>query len=94
MSLTRYFRVGQSCYNRMVQLMCLVLLTVGLLTDYRPHHPVTRLVMLATFLPGCQRDLKVLIKMLPELLFSFQYFEGRDHREVIRRRRERIISHF
>jgi hypothetical protein len=40
---------------------------VGLLADYRPHHPVTRLVLLATFLPGCQRDLKVLINMLPEI---------------------------
>jgi hypothetical protein len=67
MSLTRYLRVGQSRVNRMVQVTALILLIVGLLADYRPHHPVTRLVLLATFIPGCQRDLKVLIKMLPEI---------------------------
>jgi hypothetical protein len=65
MSLTRYFRAGG--VNRTVQCVSLLLLTVGLLADYRPHHPVTRLILLATFLPGCQRDLKVLIKMLPEI---------------------------
>jgi hypothetical protein len=67
MSLTRYFRAGHSGVNRTVQFVSLILLTVGLLADYRPHHPVTRLVLLATFLPGCQRDLKVLINMLPEI---------------------------
>jgi hypothetical protein len=65
MSLTRYLRVGQSRVNRVVQVTALIMLIVGLLTDYRPHHPVARLVLLATFLPGCQRDLKVLINMLP-----------------------------
>jgi hypothetical protein len=67
MSLTRYFRAGHCGVNRMVQFVSLILLAVGLLADYRPHHPVTRLVLLATFLPGCQRDLQVLLKMLPEI---------------------------
>jgi hypothetical protein len=68
MSLSRYFRAGQTRVNRLVQCASLLLLTVGLLADYRPHHPVARLVLLATFLPGCQRDLQVLLKMVPEIL--------------------------
>jgi hypothetical protein len=67
MSLKRYFRAGHSGVNRTVQFVSLILLTVGLLADYRPHHPVTRLVLLATILPGCRRDLQILIHMLPEI---------------------------
>jgi hypothetical protein len=67
MSLTRYFLSGRNGINRRVQFVSLILLTMGLLADYRPHHPVTRLVLLATILPGCQRDLKVLIHMMPEI---------------------------
>lgn len=67
LSITRYLRAGTSRVTRIVQLLCLGVLVAGMIIDYKPHHPFSRLFLLATFLPGSQRDMKVLMNMLPEI---------------------------
>ena len=58
--------------NRISQILCIVVLFIGVYLEHRTHdetftklHPYIRLILLYTFLGGTQRDIQVLIGMLP-----------------------------
>ena len=71
MSLPRYLRPGAPQRDRIIQLICLTLLCVGLVLDskytetYTQFHPFYRIFLLTSFLGGSQREIRVLVKMLP-----------------------------
>jgi hypothetical protein len=68
MSWTIYTRrVGYSHINRYLQLVCIIFMSLGLLCDYPNFNPFFRLVLLATFLTGVQRDVILLAQMLPQI---------------------------
>lgn len=62
-----YLRGGTAQVNRLVQLACLAFLIAGLATGFTIYHPYARLLILITMLPSAQRDLRVLVNMLPEI---------------------------
>ena len=68
MSLTRYLRPGISQMNRVVQLVCLVALTGGLLVGHTIHHAYARMgILLSMNQLGEQRDLRVLFRLVPKV---------------------------
>jgi hypothetical protein len=68
LSIARYLRPGSSRWPRITQLICMVFLVGGLIANYKPHHPLIRLILLASVLPATQRDLHVLVNMIPKVL--------------------------
>jgi two pore calcium channel protein len=67
-SLKRYLRPGTAQISRVVQLLCVIFLVIGLLTGVTMHHPYVRLAILLSLSPAAQRDIGVLVKMLPEVM--------------------------
>lgn len=66
MEFSCYFRAGTARVLRIIQTSSYFLLLIGMIT-HRLYQPYVRGILLATYLPTVQRDVKVLIQMLPEV---------------------------
>jgi hypothetical protein len=83
-SLTIYLRrsAGSTIqWNRICQIVCIVALVAGVCLEHRTHdeqftklHPYIRLILLYTFLGGIQRDIQVLLGMLPVSFYFVSQF--------------------
>lgn len=62
-----YFRPGTTGTVHSIQVICYILMVLGLSTSYRTYQQYFRGIFLATSLPTVVRDVKVLVQMLPEV---------------------------
>lgn len=65
LSLERYLRKSAVRLNRITQLVCLLLLSVGIVGSNTTWNPYLRMIMALSFLTDSQREIQVLIGMLP-----------------------------
>lgn len=65
LSLQRYLRPNAMRFNRTTQIVCLLLMALGITTSYTAWNPYLRMMMAVTFVTTAQRELQVLISMLP-----------------------------
>jgi hypothetical protein len=65
LSLQRYLRQSAVQINRTAQIVCLLLMALGILASYTAWNPYLRMMMAITFVTTAQRELQVLIGMLP-----------------------------
>lgn len=65
LSLKRYLRPSSVRISRITQLSCLLLMTIGIATHNTTWNPYFRMMMTISFLTNPQREIQVLIGMLP-----------------------------
>jgi hypothetical protein len=65
LSLQRYLRPNAMRFNRVAQLACLLLMALGIIADNTAWNPYWRMMMAITFVTTAQREIQVLIGMLP-----------------------------
>jgi hypothetical protein len=65
LSLERYLRPSAVRINRIAQIVCLLLMALGILASYTAWNSYLRMMMAITFVTTAQRELQVLIGMLP-----------------------------
>jgi hypothetical protein len=65
LSLQRYLRPNAVRFNRVAQLACLLLMALGIIADNTAWNPYWRMMMAITFVTTAQREIQVLIGMLP-----------------------------
>lgn len=80
MSITRFLRPGTSRHNRVAQLVCLIVMAIGLWTRRTHYQAYFRLALLVSYSTAAQRDIQVVVRMFPKvvniltLLFVFTLF--------------------
>lgn len=65
LSLQRYLRRNSVRFNRCTQIVCLLLMVLGIIASNTAWNPYLRLMMAISFLTTSQREIQVLIGMLP-----------------------------